>query len=123
MTTEDLLVLLPDLSSSDSTCIIEGHRLPADGVQYLLSNPQHAVWLAPSRSVVEGRIGPWGRMAEGFTDPEAGMRRITERFHGVSEYLVSAAEDLGLGVIRINNGDEPNEIAARVARHYGFSPP
>ena len=82
------------------------------------------VWLAPSRLVVEERLSAgWTFMTDRFSDHEYGKRRITEIFFTASESLAAAAENLGLGIVRVREGDKTDEIAARVTRHYGLPLP
>ena len=120
LTLEDLKVSLPEISNSNKPVLIEGARMPPQGVAELLTDLHRATWLAPSRDTIGKRLtNGWGGVIKRFADPVAGHRRVTEIFYAVSEKLAEEAEEHRLGVVRTKLADSVTNVATKVARTYG----
>ena len=121
LTLEDLEAFLGEMPKAERPFLIEGARLVPVGVAKLVTQLNHAVWLAPSRSVIEQRIGAgWAKMIDRFPDPEQGKRRVCQWFYETSEMFASSAQHLGFGVVRVELKDSAELVANNVARVYGL---
>ena len=116
LTLEDLSESLAEMSRSTKPFLIEGARLLPEGVAKLVTHSNQAVWLAPSRSVIEKRVCGWQRLIDRFPDPGHGKRRMVSWFRATSEMIVANAKRVGLNVVRISVNDTPEAVASRVAR-------
>jgi adenylate kinase family enzyme len=121
LTVEDLWTSMADFADSNHQILIEGQRLPPEGVVELLSNHRRAVWIAPSHAAFENRLQTsWRQMSERFPNPADGRRRLADVFHAGSEKFADTAGAIGLTVIRTDVGDTPEKVASLVATAYSL---
>ena len=115
-TKDDLGNSFSDYENVDSLVLIKGARLPPQGISEILSDRRKAVWLAPSHKTLETRllVKHKGRQSEDK------VRWMIDSFYGAFELYAEEAEQLGLGVVRVETDDSPEIVADRVAAWYGL---
>lgn len=117
---EDLLAL-----PAGTSVVAEGFRLLPGLVQPLLADPDHAVWLLPTPqrrvSAFESRGDTW-TIAGRTSDAPRARTQLLERDAMFTDRLARQIQRLGLHAIRIDVGTSADDVAAQVARSFGFEP-
>ena len=104
--------------------IAEGFRLLPRLVAPLLSQPQQAVWLAPTpafRSVAFERRGFTWEIPNKTSHPQRALANLLARDQLFTERLVSEATALHLQVLTIDGAKGIDEVTRDVARCLGLS--
>ena len=115
----DLLAL-----PADVPVIAEGFRLLPELVAPLLAVPAHAVWLLPTaefrRLALESRGETW-KIAGRTGNPPVALRNLLERDRMFTDRLHTEVGRLRLPAIRVDGGDDADDLAGRIGRAFGLA--
>ncbi|MDF2651110.1 MAG: hypothetical protein K0Q73_6915 [Paenibacillus sp.] len=114
---EDLLAM-----PTDSPIIAEGPGFFPEVILPLISNPQQALWMAPSEmfkrtSHMRRRKGE--SRAQLVDNPELAQRNHIDRDLLMAERYRQSAHELGLPLIEVDGSKSVDEVVTEVETHFG----
>lgn len=107
---------------TDSPIIAEGPGFFPEVILPLISNPQQALWMAPSEmfkraSHMRRRKGE--SRAQLVDNPELAQRNHIDRDLLMAERYRQSAHELGLPLIEVDGSKSVDEVVTEVEAHFG----
>lgn len=118
-------LLLDDLLGlpRDRVTVVEGFRLLPSLVAPLLSNRDHALWLAPTptfrRAALERRGTLW-TIPQKTRNPERALANLLLRDHLFTEHIARDAVAHGLRVVQVDGSLREDAMVKLVANRFGL---